>query len=154
MLITLVGSRLGCDKMKFDNMMKWQFKVLIGPYCCCCLRSVTQLPSRLSQRFFNPHKISWWGQHPTWCFSLFTYSFMHKFSYKIGIFFPFFRVSVPRHKKTLSTYRNSRFNEGWIVLTETIVLCKYIRNGIAWYCACSKFDGPENKQDSCLRNGS
>ena len=41
----------------------------------------------LAQWFINPNKISLWAQHPTWVFSSFWYSFIHKFSYQIGLLF-------------------------------------------------------------------
>ena len=46
-------------------------------------------------------------------------SFMHYFSYEKGPCFPFFHV---KYKEKFLICRNSRFSEGWTVLTETKIL--------------------------------
>ena len=48
--------------------------------------------STLAQWDFNPHKMSLWGHGSTWVLSSFRYTFMHYFSYKIGLFFTFFHL--------------------------------------------------------------
>ena len=50
----------------------------------------------LAQRAFNPHKISVRSNGSTGVFSSFKYSFMHNFSYKIGLCFAFFSWSSYR----------------------------------------------------------
>ena len=50
----------------------------------------------LAQWAFNPHKMSLWGRGSTWVLSSFRYTFMHYFSYKIGLFFAFFSFKVYR----------------------------------------------------------
>ena len=43
--------------------------------------AICWLEKELSQRAFNPQKISWWEHGSTWVFSSFSYNFMHNFSY-------------------------------------------------------------------------
>ena len=87
-----------------------------------------------SQRAFNPQKISWWLHGSTWVFSSFIpfiYNFMHNFSYmKKSVDCYFVNKVYTDILRFLWVHRNSKFIEGWTLLTETIVLIWV--QGLSW----------------------